>query len=103
MHRLLANPKKGEHIDHANGNTLDNRRSNLRICSHAENMRNRAGSRFSKSGIKGVSLDRCGKWRARIEFDHKRYDLGFFDSAQQAATAYAVAATKLHGDFARAA
>ena len=54
MHRLIMNPKKGFVIDHINGDGLDNRRENLRICSYSHNSMNSALKKGNKSGIKGV-------------------------------------------------
>ena len=100
MHRLIVGAKKGQHVDHINGNTLDNRRENLRLCTHAENMRNRDGSRFSASGVKGVHKD-GDRWRATLEVNGQRLFLGHYDDIELAAAAYRAAATYHHGRFAR--
>src|SRR4051794_23713163 len=60
MHRLILGLKLGEYTDHVNGNRLDNRRSNLRKATMAQNNQNRA-SRGSKSGYRGVSWHKAGK------------------------------------------
>ena len=54
MHRLLINAKKGKHVDHIDGDKLNNRKSNLRECSRADNMKNRKLNYNNKSGYKGV-------------------------------------------------
>src|SRR4051812_16134246 len=58
MHRLLLNAKKGQITDHINGNRLDNRRVNLRLCSAAQNAKNQARKVNNTSGFKGVSFDK---------------------------------------------
>lgn len=102
LHRVVMNARKGECVDHLNGDTLDNRRTNLRVCSHAQNMRNRKRSRASKFPYKGIRQRRTGaKFEALIRCDGKKYLLGRFDSAKAAAVAYDDAAIRLHGEFAR--
>src|SRR5687767_14638664 len=65
LHRLLAGAAPGEVVDHINGNTLDNRRSNLRVCSRKQNARNSRRPAHNRSGFKGVSWDKqTGRWRA---------------------------------------
>lgn len=70
-----------EQIDHINGDRLDNRATNLRSVSHAENCRNTTIKRFNRSGTAGVAFaKREGKWRARIMHDYKDIHLGYFDT-----------------------
>lgn len=69
LHRLIMNPPKNKYIDHINGDGLDNRKSNLRVVSRAENGRNRKLNLNNKSGIKGVRLrKKAGRyyWSADI-------------------------------------
>lgn len=89
-------------IDHRNGNTLDNRRSNLRIATNSENMMNVAKRRTETSSIyKGVSwAKRYKKWRASIGYNYKVYNLGVYDSEREAAEAYNRKAGELFGEFA---
>ncbi len=102
MHRVIKGAKAGQSVDHVNGNGLDNRRSNLRLCAHAENLRNRKIHKNNKSGFKGVRKRKeSSLWRAEIRSNHKFYFLGNFHSAEEAAHAYDAAALKLHGEFAR--
>ena len=102
MHRLIMNAPKGKQVDHINGNTLDNTRSNLRICSSSENLCNRKAPRQNTSGFKGVSwFERDKKWRARIGAKCKQKTIGYFDTKEEAAKAYDLMAKKLHGSFAR--
>lgn len=92
--------------DHINGDTLDNRHSNLRMATHSENMRNRPMMKTNKSGFKGVYLRKGKKenpWRAEIQKDKKRITLGYFPTPEDAHAAYATAAKQLFGEFARTA
>ena len=101
-HRVVLGAQRGEQIDHVNGDSLDNRRSNLRFCSQSENNQNWTGSRRNTSGYKGVSWDRwTGRWVVRIQVDGKQLNLGRFDDREQAARAYDAAAREHWGDFAR--
>lgn len=98
LHRELMQPPAELDVDHINGNGLDNRRENLRVCTTAENCRNRVGL----GGYKGVRLFRkSGKWGARIVVDYRHIHLGCFATPEEAARAYDDAALKLHGPFAR--
>jgi hypothetical protein len=90
---------KGE-VDHINGDPSDNRRENLRICTHAENMMNRKMHKSNAIGIKGVYQNR-NKFRAQIRVNGKVYRLGSFCTPQDAGAAYLAAASKLHGEFVR--
>lgn len=102
MHRILVDAPVNMEVDHISGNTLDNRKSNLRICTHFQNMLNKKNYKNSSSKFKGVGwVKKPQKWRARIRIDHKIYHLGYFDSEVEAAKAYNEAAEKLHGEFAR--
>lgn len=100
MHRHLLAPAKGQFVDHINGNGLDNRRKNLRLCSHAENLRNQRKRKGTTSVFKGVTLS-GNVWRAEIEQDGERLALGAFSSEIAAAKAYDRAARIFFGKFAR--
>lgn len=84
-------------IDHINGDRGDNRISNLREASRAQNCRN-AKRTAGASGVVGVHPLR-GKFRAKIRFQKKYYSLGMFDSLEEAAAAYREAQERLHGEF----
>lgn len=102
LHRFIAGAEKGQIVDHRNQNTLDCRRGNIRICTHAENMRNRGVRVDSTNGLKGVFYDKkTNRYRARIKVDGKCVYLGKFKSAEEAKAAYDEAAVRLHGEFAR--
>jgi hypothetical protein len=101
MHRqLLGFPNID--VDHVNGDPLDNRRSNLRICTPSQNQHNSKLPITNSSGFKGVYWQKqAKKWRAVIKLNHKSYHLGFYSSALEAACAYDGAARVLHGQFAK--
>jgi len=89
-------------VDHINGDKLDNRKQNLRICSHSENTKNRSKSVNKSSKYKGVNFDsKSGKWRARIKVEYKETHLGFFVEEKQAAMAYDKAALQYFGKYAK--
>lgn len=102
MHREILSAKKGQECDHINMNGLDNRRANLRVCTRAENARNRPKDRDNTTGFKGVALEkRTGKYVAQIHILGKHYHFGTFKSAKEAALAYNEAAPKYFGEFAQ--
>lgn len=92
---IMGNPK-GKVVDHINGDTLDNRKVNLRICDHKDNLRNQKKSKNNKSGYKGVYKAR-NKWRAEI----KDENIGTYNTKEEAALAYNQKAKKIFGEFAR--
>jgi|ERR1044072_5227717 hypothetical protein len=102
MHRIVARTPKGKVTDHINGNKLDNRKSNLRVCTSAQNIaytKKRNGN--PASVYKGVSLDkRRGYWNAEIWHNYKKYYLGAFKEERHAAMAWDIAARDLKGSFA---
>ena len=101
MHRYLLKAKKGENIDHINGNPLDNRRKNLRICNQSQNTANGKIRKNNKSGYKGVSYNKkFAKWEAYITKDYKHIFLGYFDKKNDAAKAYNTKAKEVFGKFA---
>lgn len=102
MARDILNAPAGMVVDHINGDTLDNRRSNLRLCTNPENLRNRGKSKANTSGFKGVFWDKkLRRWRAAIDYNRKKINLGVYPTAELAALAYDKAARKYHGDFSK--
>jgi hypothetical protein len=90
-------------VDHINGNSLDDRKANLRCCTRVENLRNRFGSSKSLTGVKGVSRNKAnGNWNAQIGIGGKKIHLGCFNSITEAKKAYDDAEQKHFGDFAYA-
>lgn len=100
MHRLIAGALPGQHADHINGDTLDNRRANLRVCSNRENLGNQQ-KRAGASRFKGVSPRPDGTFRAQICCDGRKMNLGNWPTEEDAARAYDVAARQHFGEFAR--
>ncbi len=101
LHRFLMNPPPGMQVDHKNGNTLDNRRSNLRLATCAQNQRNRrkkGGGLWQYKGVNYVAERR--KHLAVISKNGVRYRLGGFNTAEEAARAYDAKAKELFGEFA---
>lgn len=100
MHRfILCATSRYEVTDHKNGNGLDNRKENIRICSFQENNFNKKGYKNNALGIKGVN--KCGvkTWQARITHNKKTIYLGVFNSKHEAAIAYNEKAKELQGEF----
>lgn len=102
MHREILEPAPDEVVDHINADGIDNRRSNLRACSQAENVRwQRPQRRLTSSRFKGVSFDKNrSRWQAYINVDGKRTNIGRFADEETAAEAYDRFAEKQHGEFA---
>jgi hypothetical protein len=104
LHRIICETPVGMDTDHINGNGLDNRKENLRICTAAQNLQNKSIYKNNKSGFKGVCFEyRSGKmkWVAAIRINNKRIFIGRFDSITDAAIAYNKKAKELFGEFAR--
>lgn len=101
MHRVIANAPDGMQVDHINHNTLDNRKSNLRLCTLAENNRNHRMARNNRSGYIGVAWAQSHKkWKAYIHYMGKIVNIGFYDDILEAARAHDRKAIELHGEFA---
>jgi len=102
LHVYIMNPPTGKMVDHINGDKMDNRKSNLRICTHADNIKNTKMKINNTSGYKGVYYYKnTNKWKAQIGINNKRIALGYFNTAEEAYAAYCKAAKELHGEFAR--
>jgi len=102
LHRIIINPPDGKVVDHINNNTLDNRKCNLRICTHKENIRNQKKRKNNASGFKGVYfVEKNKKYRATIRVNGKGIHLGLFGTPEEAHKAYCEASKKYHGEFGR--
>lgn len=102
MHRVIMGAESGDEVDHINGNTLDNRRENLRLVSRSQNNMNKRKQSNNKSGYKGVYQNKTsGRWVAQIIVRKKKYNLGAYATPEEAHEAYKAAALELHGEFAR--
>ena len=101
MQRFIMNAPKGKYVDHINHNTLDNRKSNLRIVSPRENVLNSKSKSGSTSIYKGVSLRKTtGRFEAYIRTNGKRKHLGFYDTEEEAAKIYDQYAKEYYKDHA---
>tara|TARA_R110000824_G_scaffold217121_2_gene403649 strand:+ start:61 stop:615 length:555 start_codon:yes stop_codon:yes gene_type:complete len=101
LHRLIMNTPKGMHTDHINGDPLDNRKENLRICTGAENQRNKGPQKNNTSGFKGVYWHKGSKkWSAQVAYNKKNIYIGCFKDKEEAARAHDAKAKELHGEFA---
>lgn len=102
MHRVILDAPEHLQVDHINGNGLDNRKSNLRLVTPAQNIQNQRKAKDNTSGYKGVSWDkRLSRWRAIISANGKSKYLGSFDHAAAAHQAYVEASKIYHGKYGR--
>lgn len=100
LHKLLF--PEALIVDHINGNALDNRRCSLRLCNLQENAQNSTMKRTNQVGYKGVYLHKqSGLYAARIHKAGKTTSLGYFTTAEEAASRYNDAASQLFGQYAR--
>lgn len=99
LHRLLTGAPRGAIVDHINGDPLDNRRVNLRMCSQSDNVMNRRNT-HGRSPLLGAQW--CGRakpWESSIQVGGKRKRLGRFATAEEAHEAYCAASQAMRGDF----
>lgn len=103
IHRVVMDAPNGMDVDHINGDALDNRKENLRICTRSENCRNKKVRSDSKSGYKGVNPNPNGRYQAYIGDPTRKSQhihLGYHATKEEAARAYDKKAIELHGEFA---
>lgn len=104
LHRFLTDCPQGLYVDHIDGDTLNNCRDNLRICTAQQNIQNsRKRTKIKTSSYyKGVCFDKSrNKYMAHITVNYKRKHIGRYDTEDQAAIAYNIEALKHHGEFAK--
>ena len=107
MHRMLTAAMPGDMVDHKDGNSLNNQRSNLRLCTRSQNTANSKPQESKKySNYRGVSVvkDRTKTrqyWTAQARKDGVLHHVGCFPTEEDAALAYDKKAVELHGEFAK--
>ena len=101
MQRLVAGAQPGQEVDHVDHDETNNEDTNLRLCTHAENVANARKRRGTTSRYKGVYWEKeRAKWAAEMRGpDNKWHRIGRFDDEKEAARAYEEAARKRWGEF----
>lgn len=101
FHRLIMKAPRGMYVDHINGNTLDNRKINLRLATPTQSRFNSILGKRNKSGFRGISWDKERQlWNARIQINGTTFRLGRFKDKEEAYAAYQKKAKELAGEFA---
>jgi hypothetical protein len=102
MHRDIMKAPKEFDVDHADGNGLNNQRSNLRVCTRSQNLANQQLAKHNKSGTKGVCWSKeNNKWIAQLQLHGKRIYLGRFFDKNEAIKAHKEGMRRYFGEFAR--
>lgn len=102
LHRIVAGAETPDQkVDHINGDRLDNRRGNLRICNGHQNAMNQGIKSTNRSGYKGVHFRKDRNcWVAQITHNYKCKHLGSFKNIVDAVEAYNKEAKRLRGEYA---
>lgn len=101
LHRLVMKAPKNLLVDHVNSNTLDDRKSNLRLCAKHQNLANRGLQKNNTVGFKGVCFHGKSKtWNARVKFRGKSISVGYHKTPEEAARHYNLKVKELFGEFA---
>ncbi len=103
MHRIIAQAPDNMQVDHINGNTLDNRECNLRLCNNQENSRNQVKKVTANitSLYKGVRKNHMSKWGASIVVNHRNICIGYYHTEEMAALMYNKKAIEIFKEFAK--
>jgi hypothetical protein len=102
MHRVITNASEEMEVDHEDHDGLNNRRYNIRVCTHHQNQMGQDSVRGTSSQFKGVTWQKKkGKWRTQIMYEKKLINLGYFLDEIEAAKAYDKKAKELFGEFAK--
>ncbi len=102
LHRFLVDAPPDKVVDHIDGDDYNNRKSNLRICTNTENIRNQKLSKLNKSGHKGVYWNHelvTPKWRANIKVNKKTIHIGYYDNYEDACKAREEAEIEYFGEY----
>lgn len=100
MHRVITNCPRDMVVDHINGDGLDNRKGNLRVCTNTQNIQSRLTFKNNSSGQKGVCYRKDSrKWRARLGVRGKYITLGNFETFEEAKRCYITRAKEEYGEF----
>ena len=100
LHRYLLSASESQVVDHIDRNKLNNRISNLRYCSTAENQMNRSIHKNNSTGLRGIRKTPSNKYRVDIGVNNKKIYIGIFESLQDAIAARQQAEIDYFGDFA---
>ena len=100
LHRVIMSAQKGDIIDHIDGDTLNNQRSNLRFCTNSQNQHNSKINSNSTTGYKGTTPHGKG-YKAQIQHNGKPVYLGSRSTPEEAYELYKEASKKYHGEFGR--
>lgn len=100
LHRYLLKAPANLDVDHINGNRLDNRKCNLRLCTRSQNNMNKSEQSNNTSGHRGVSWSKSNsKWHSRITVNHKTINLGYYDNILEAIQVRQQAEKQYFGEF----
>lgn len=100
LHRLVMNCPDDMVIDHINHNRLDNRKSNLRVCTQHQNNINKSFMSNNTSGVIGVHWNKSNnKWRSRIKYNGRQIHLGYFNTKEEAIQARINAEIEYFGEY----
>lgn len=103
MHRIILEITDSKiHVDHIDGDSLNNRKRNLRLATSSQNQANRTKTRANTSGVKGASWNiKRNAWQAQIGFRGKNIHVGYFDDLEDASCAYKMKEIELYGEYSK--